>query len=62
MQGLPNIVSPFLNEFNESNNTGARMLYSIYHMTLLKITLKSHFWQKIVKIVSIHVCIHATLL
>ena len=34
MRGLPCILSLFRNEFNEFNNTGARMLDSIYHMTL----------------------------
>ena len=34
MRGLPSILSPFRNEFNKFNNTGARMLDSIYHMTL----------------------------
>ena len=34
MRGLPSILSLFRNEFNKSNNTGARMLYSVYHMTL----------------------------
>ena len=40
MRGLPNILSLFCNEFNKFNNTGARMLDSIYHMTLnyIKIT------------------------
>ena len=33
MPGLKNIPSPFRNEFNKFNNTGARMLDSIYHMT-----------------------------
>ena len=33
MQGLPSILLPFCNEFNKFNNTGARMLNSIYHMT-----------------------------
>ena len=28
------ILSLFRNEFNKFNNTGARMLNSIYHMTL----------------------------
>ena len=28
-------------EFNKFNNTGARMLDSIYHMTI-----KSHFWRE----------------
>ena len=34
MQGLPNILSLFRNEFNKLNNTRARMIDSIYHMTL----------------------------
>ena len=34
MQGLSSILSLFGNEFNKINNTGARMLDSIYHMTL----------------------------
>ena len=40
MRGLPSILSLFRNEFNKFNNTRARMLDSIYHMTT---TLKSHF-------------------
>ena len=40
MRGLPSILSLFRNEFNKFNNTRARMLDSIYHMTN---TLKSHF-------------------
>ena len=39
MRGLPSILSFFRNEFNKFNNTRARMLDSIYHMTN---TLKSH--------------------
>ena len=40
MQGLLSILSRFRSEFNKFNNTGARMLDSIFHMTLilLKIT------------------------
>ena len=34
MRGLPSILSLFRNEFNKFNNTGARKLDSIYHMTL----------------------------
>ena len=34
MRGLPSILSLFRNEFNKFNITGARMLDSIYHMTL----------------------------
>ena len=33
MRGLPNILSLFRNEFNKFNNTRARMLDSIHHMT-----------------------------
>ena len=42
MRGLPSILSFFRNEFDKFNNTRARMLDSIYHMTN---TLKSHFWR-----------------
>ena len=34
MRGLPSILSFFRDEFNKFNNTRARMLDSIYHMTL----------------------------
>ena len=34
MRGLPSSLSLFRNEFNKFNNTGTRMLDSIYHMTL----------------------------
>ena len=34
MRGLPSIFLLFRNEFNKFKNTGARMLDSIYHMTL----------------------------
>ena len=37
MRGLSHILSPFHNKFNKFNNTRARMLDSIYHMTF-KIT------------------------
>ena len=43
MRSLPSILSLFRNEFNKFNNTRARMLDSIYHMTN---TLNSHFWRK----------------
>ena len=33
-RGLSSILSLFRNEFKTFNNTGARMLDSIYHMTL----------------------------
>ena len=50
MRGLPSIFSRFRNEFNKFNNTRARMLDSIYHMTN---TLKSHSWRKSVKVLSL---------
>ena len=50
IRGLPSILSLFRNEFNKFNNTRARMLDSIYHMTN---TLKYHFWRKIVIILSL---------
>ena len=34
MRGLPSILLLFHNKFNKFNNTRARMLYSIYHITL----------------------------
>ena len=33
MRGLPSILALFRNELNKFNNTRARMLDSIYHMT-----------------------------
>ena len=33
MRGLPRILSLFRNEFNKLNNTSARIIDSIYHMT-----------------------------
>ena len=53
---MPSILSLFRNEFNKFNNTRARMLDSIYHMTN---TLKSHFWRNDVVILSF---MYATLL
>ena len=35
MRGLSSILSLFRNEFYKFNNTRARMLDSIYHMTLI---------------------------
>ena len=34
MRGLPSILSPLRNEFCKFNNTRARMLDSIHHLTL----------------------------
>ena len=50
MRGLPSILSLLCNKFNKFNNTRARMLDSIYHMTN---TLKSHFWRKNVILLSV---------
>ena len=33
-RGLPSVLYLFRNEFNKFNDTGARMLDSVYHMTL----------------------------
>ena len=53
MRGLPSILSLFRNEFNKFNNTRARMLDSIYHITN---TLKSHFWRKNVTVIIFSLC------
>ena len=50
IRGLPSILSLFRNEFNKFNNTRARMLDFIYHMTK---PLKSDFWRKNVIILSL---------
>ena len=50
MRGLPSILSLFCNEFDKFNNTRARMLDFICHLTN---TLKSHFWRKNVIILSL---------
>ena len=50
MRGLPSILSLFRNELNKFNNTRARMLDSIYHMTN---TLKPDFWRKNIIILSL---------
>ena len=34
MRGLSGILSLFHNKFNKVNNSGTRMLYSLYYMTL----------------------------
>ena len=51
MRGLPSILSLFRDEFNKFNNTRARMLDSIYHMTN---TLKSHFCRKNIIILTVY--------
>ena len=50
MRGLPSILFLFHNEFNKFNDSRARMLDFIYHMTN---TFKSHFWRKNVILVSL---------
>ena len=50
MRGLQSILSLIRKEFNKFNNTRARMLYSIYHMTN---TLKSHFRRQNVMVFSL---------
>ena len=52
MRGLQSILSLFCNEFNKFNNTRARMLDSIYHMTN---TLKPDFWRK--KVIILSLCV-----
>ena len=44
MRGLPSILSLFRNKFNKFNHIGARMLDSIYHMTL-KLLKYLIFWR-----------------
>ena len=44
MRGLLKILSVLRNEFNKFNNTRARMLDSICHMTLK--LLKTHCWRE----------------
>ena len=54
MQDLLRILSLFSNEFNKFNNTRARMLDFIYHMTLrdlisaVKCYIFCHYVQKVV--------------
>ena len=44
-RGLLSILSLFYNVFNKSNNTGAQ-IFRFYLSYDIKITLKSHFWRK----------------
>ena len=37
IRGSPSILSLFRNEFNKVNDTGAQMLGSIYHMTIITV-------------------------
>ena len=61
-RGLSSILSLFHNEFNKFNNTGARKLDSIYHMTskLIKISflcenLKKLFGCHCVKLLNLYI-------
>ena len=49
MRGLSSILSHFSNEFNKFNKPGARMVDSIYHMTL-KLLKNRIFWRENIKI------------
>ena len=42
MRGRPSILSLYRNEFNKITNIGARMLDSVYHMTLQFLTNRIH--------------------
>ena len=44
MRGLPSILSLFRNKFDKFNNTRARMLDSIYHMTLRLLCRKTLYF------------------
>ena len=50
MRGLPSILSLFHNEFNKFNNTIARLLDSIYYMTL------RFYWNLISAIKMLYFC------
>ena len=43
-------LSQQVNKYNKFNNAGARILHSIYDMTLIKLFLKLHFWRENAKI------------
>ena len=53
MRGLPSILSLFRNVFNKFINTRIRMLDSIYLSYDIMYNLKSHFYGKIVIILSL---------
>ena len=54
MPGLPSILSIFRNKFNKlKNNINKSMNVRFYSSNDIKITLKSHFWCKIVIILSL---------
>ena len=46
MRGSPIFLSLFLIKVNKFNNTGARTLYSINHMTLRSLLTRGHFSEK----------------
>ena len=43
MRGFPSILLLFHTEFNKFNNTRARMLDSIYHMTLRLLSVEKRY-------------------
>ena len=55
--GLPSILSLFRNKFNKFNNTGVRMLDSLYHVTLnyCAIIKISQFWRENIRVLS-YIC------
>ena len=56
MRGLPSILSVFRNELNKFNNTGERMLDSIYHKLCHYDYFESHFCREIDKMLSLCTC------
>ena len=53
MRGLPSILSLFPNSFNKFNKTRARMLDSIYHMTL---RLLRNFISGVKNVIMLSIC------
>ena len=53
MRGLLSILSFFRYEFDKFNNTVARMFDFFFFIRHVKISLKSHFWRKKVKMLSL---------
>ena len=60
MGGVLSIYFLFLNEFNKFNNTRARIIDSIYHMTLQliwgkKVIIASLYTQVVMDVITFHV-------
>ena len=49
MNGLSSILSLLRGAFDKFNNTGARMLDSIYHICMT-VKMKSYFWHENVRV------------